>query len=55
MTWKSEGTLSSAGAALLACDTWIERRKLRVLAYLRYGKVWAVDFATGKEDLLTGC
>jgi acetyl-CoA C-acetyltransferase len=41
-----------AGAALLACDTWIERRKLPVLAYLRNGKVWAVDFATGKEGLL---
>jgi acetyl-CoA C-acetyltransferase len=41
-----------AGAALLACDTWIERRRLPVLAYLRTGKVWAVDFATGKEGLL---
>jgi acetyl-CoA C-acetyltransferase len=41
-----------AGAVLIACDTWIERRKLPVLAYLRCGKVWAVDFASGKEGLL---
>jgi acetyl-CoA C-acetyltransferase len=41
-----------AAATLLACETWVERRQLPVLAYLRYGKVWAVDFASGKEGLL---
>ena len=28
------------------------KRSLPVLAYLRYGKAWAVDFAGGKEGLL---
>jgi acetyl-CoA C-acetyltransferase len=41
-----------AAAGLLACETWAERRQLPVLAYLRYGKVWAVDFASGREGLL---
>ncbi|MGH8308835.1 MAG: acetyl-CoA C-acetyltransferase, partial [Steroidobacteraceae bacterium] len=41
-----------AGAVLLASEPWAARRKLPVIAYLRYGKVWAVDFATGKEGLL---
>ena len=41
-----------ASAVLLACEQWAERRKLPVLAYLRYGKVWAVDFASGREGLL---
>lgn len=41
-----------AGAVLLASEPWAARRKLPVIAYLRYGKVWAVDFATAKEGLL---
>lgn len=41
-----------AGAVLLASEPWAARRKLPVIAYLRYGKAWAVDFATGKEGLL---
>lgn len=41
-----------ASAALLATEEWAARHNLPVLAYLRHGKVWAVDFATGKEDLL---
>ena len=41
-----------ASALLLASEDWAARRKLPVLAYLRYGKVWAVDFASGREGLL---
>ncbi len=41
-----------ASAVLLAAEDWAERRKLPVLAYLRYGKAWAVDFASGREGLL---
>jgi acetyl-CoA C-acetyltransferase len=41
-----------ASAVLLACESWAERHKLPVLAYLRYGKAWAVDFASGREGLL---
>ncbi|HEY4872721.1 MAG TPA: acetyl-CoA C-acetyltransferase [Steroidobacteraceae bacterium] len=41
-----------AAAVLLASEEWAAARKLPVLAYLRYGKTWAVDFATGKEGLL---
>jgi acetyl-CoA C-acetyltransferase len=41
-----------ASAALLASEEWAAKRNLPVLAYLRYGKAWAVDFATGKEGLL---
>src|SRR5437762_2100715 len=41
-----------ASAVLLATPEWAARRKLPVLGFLRYGKVWAVDFATGKEGLL---
>jgi acetyl-CoA C-acetyltransferase len=37
---------------LLATPEWAAKRNLPVLAYLRYGKVWAVDFASGKEGLL---
>ena len=37
---------------LLASEQWAQRRKLPVLAYLRYGKAWAVDFASGREGLL---
>jgi acetyl-CoA C-acetyltransferase len=41
-----------ASAVLLASEEWAARRNLPVLAYLRYGKQWAVDFASGKEGLL---
>lgn len=41
-----------ASAALLASEEWAVKRGLPVLAYLRYGKAWAVDFATGHEGLL---
>jgi len=41
-----------SSALLLASERWAEQRKLPVLAYLRAGKTWAVDFASGKEGLL---
>jgi len=41
-----------ASAVLLASEEWASKHNLPVLAYLRYGKAWAVDFATGKEGLL---
>lgn len=41
-----------ASAALLASEEWAAQRGLPVLAYLRHGKAWAVDFATGHEGLL---
>ncbi len=41
-----------ASAVLLASEEWAARRRLPVLAYPRYGKQWAVDFASGKEGLL---
>jgi acetyl-CoA C-acetyltransferase len=56
-----EGTLTAgnstpltdgASAVLLASEDWAARRNLPVLAWLRYGKVGAVDFASGKEGLL---
>ena len=41
-----------ASAVLLATPEWAAQRSLPVLAYLRYGKAWAVDFVGGKEGLL---
>ena len=41
-----------SSAVLLASEEWAATRNLPVLAHLRYGKAWAVDFATGKEGLL---
>jgi acetyl-CoA C-acetyltransferase len=41
-----------ASGVLLASQEWAAKRGLPVLAYLRFGKAWAVDFATGKEGLL---
>jgi acetyl-CoA C-acetyltransferase len=41
-----------ASAVLLASPEWAAERQLPVLAWLCYGKVWAVDFASGKEGLL---
>jgi len=57
----SRGTLTAGnstpltdGAAtlLLASEQWAQAHKLPVLAYLRAGKSWAVDFAKGHEGLL---
>jgi acetyl-CoA C-acetyltransferase len=41
-----------ASAVLLASEEWAARHNLPVLAYLSFGKAWAVDFATGNEGLL---
>jgi len=41
-----------ASALLLASEAWAAAHRLPVQAYLRAGKSWAVDFATGKEGLL---
>jgi acetyl-CoA C-acetyltransferase len=41
-----------ASAVLLASQEWAAKHNLPVLAYLRYGKAWAVDFASGKDGLL---
>ncbi len=41
-----------ASALLLASEDWAIARQLPVQAYLRAGKSWAVDFASGKEGLL---
>jgi acetyl-CoA C-acetyltransferase len=41
-----------AAALLLASEEWAAQRKLPVLAWLRAGKTWAVDFASGKDGLL---
>jgi len=41
-----------AASLLLASEEWAARRNLPVLAWLRAGKSWAVDFASGKEGLL---
>ncbi len=41
-----------ASAVLLATEEWAARRNLPVLAYLTFGKAWAVDFASGNEGLL---
>jgi acetyl-CoA C-acetyltransferase len=60
-SFASDGTLTAgnstpltdgASAVLLATPEWAQQRGLPVQAYLRYGKVWAVDFASGKEGLL---
>jgi len=41
-----------ASAVLLASESWAAERNLPVLAYLTFGKAWAVDFAGGDEGLL---
>ena len=41
-----------ASAVLLASPEWAAERQLQPLAYMRYGKAWAVDFVSGKEGLL---
>jgi acetyl-CoA C-acetyltransferase len=60
-SFATDGTLTAgnstpltdgASAVLLATPEWAAQRSLPVLAYLRYGKTWAVDFVGGKEGLL---
>jgi acetyl-CoA C-acetyltransferase len=60
-SFAADGTLTAgnstpltdgASAVLLATPEWAAQHNLPVLAYLRFGKVWAVDFASGKEGLL---
>jgi acetyl-CoA C-acetyltransferase len=60
-SFATDGTLTAgnstpltdgASAVLLATPEWAAKRGLPVLAYLTHGKVWAVDFAGGKEGLL---
>ena len=41
-----------AAAVLLASEAWARERNLPVLAFLRYGKVAAVDYVEKKEGLL---
>jgi acetyl-CoA C-acetyltransferase len=41
-----------ASAVLLASEEWAAQRNLPVLAYLSFGKAWAVDYVTGNEGLL---
>lgn len=56
-----EGTLTAgnstpltdgASAVLLASETWAREQGLPVLAWITFGKQWAVDFAGGHEGLL---
>jgi len=60
-SFAADGTLTAgnstpltdgASAVLLATPEWAAQRKLPVLAHLRHGKAWAVDFVTAKEGLL---
>jgi acetyl-CoA C-acetyltransferase len=60
-SFAADGTLTAgnstpltdgASAVLMASPEWAAARKLPVLAYLTYGKVWAVDYVSGKEGLL---
>jgi acetyl-CoA C-acetyltransferase len=60
-SFAADGTLTAgnstpltdgASAVLLSTPEWAAKRKLPVLAYLAYGKVWAVDYVSGKEGLL---
>ncbi|MGD9599167.1 MAG: acetyl-CoA C-acetyltransferase [Steroidobacteraceae bacterium] len=41
-----------ASAVLLASEEWARARKLPVLAWLAFGKAWAVDYVGGQEGLL---
>jgi acetyl-CoA C-acetyltransferase len=60
-SFAADGTLTAgnstpltdgASAVLLATPEWAAQRSLPVLAYLRYGKAWAVDFVGAREGLL---
>ncbi len=53
MTAGNSTPLTDGSAALLlASESWAASHGLPVLAYLRAGKTWAVDFASGNEGLL---
>ncbi|HEY3731333.1 MAG TPA: acetyl-CoA C-acetyltransferase [Steroidobacteraceae bacterium] len=41
-----------SAALLLASESWAAAHHLPVLAFMRAGKTWAVDFASGKDGLL---
>lgn len=41
-----------ASTVLLASEEWAKARGLPVLAWLTYGKAWAVDYVNGHEGLL---
>jgi acetyl-CoA C-acetyltransferase len=41
-----------AAGVLLAAEDWARQRGLAPLAWLSFGKTWAVDFASGHEGLL---
>ena len=41
-----------ASALLLASEAWATGRGLPIIGWLRAGKTWAVDFASGSEGLL---
>ena len=43
-----------ASAVLLASEEWARRHGLPVLAYLSYGKVWAVDFVDRRRGSAHG-
>ncbi|HLJ38918.1 MAG TPA: acetyl-CoA C-acetyltransferase [Steroidobacteraceae bacterium] len=60
-SFAADGTLTAgnstpltdgASAVLLATPEWAAKHNLPVQAYLAYGKVWAVDYVSGKEGLL---
>jgi acetyl-CoA C-acetyltransferase len=60
-SFAADGTLTAgnstpltdgASAVLLATPEWAAKRALPVQAYLAYGKVWAVDYVSGREGLL---
>jgi len=60
-SFAADGTLTAgnstpltdgASAVLLAAPEWAAKRGLPALAYLCYGKVWAVDFVGAREGLL---
>ena len=60
-SFAADGTLTAgnstpltdgASAVLLATPEWAARHNLAVQAYLAYGKVWAVDYVSGREGLL---
>jgi acetyl-CoA C-acetyltransferase len=60
-SFAADGTLTAgnstpltdgASAVLLATPEWAAARNLPVQAYLTHGKVWAVDYVSGKEGLL---
>jgi acetyl-CoA C-acetyltransferase len=43
-----------ASSVLLASESWARERGLPVLAWLRFGKAWAVDFAAKEPDAREG-